>query len=277
MHTNKRFLSLLALLLAQPVTMGAFSVCNAPCAFVSAWYKAVTCRALSRSDCALVTRSAAVTIMAVPFCSLIYAAVSLHKLDVGLRKAIQEHKNEQVRHLVPRKMKINLGVLLWTALDNNNNEALKILLEHGAAPDTTLNILKGTPLCVAMKRNNFEAAHLLLDHGADPEGGSFYAYKNEAIAQKIQRKIEEKKQQAKTAYSPAERLGRRFKFYNPSLKYDPSKIDFSHLLREREEIAQIIQREQERLDRIFKSTPLPTNLFIPGLNKTKKEGTACNT
>lgn len=206
MNKKMRFLPLLliGLVMAQPsVAMAA-----TPCTFATAWEKALTGKMLSDSEVDMVGGSVVGSTFVVGSCLIIYAIRKTIKLHRDLKKGIQEHDNDLVSQRVVQVMQGSLSNYIWTALYNNNHEALKILLEHGAKPNQAHTFWNGTALCVALTRNDFESAHLLLDHGAlsrivNVRGISpmFYAYKNEEITQKMRSKIEEQEIKVANSYN----------------------------------------------------------------------------
>lgn len=57
---------------------------------------------------------------------------------------------------------------LIAALSSDRNDVLRLLLEHGANPNTQRGINDYTPLHMAVAQRNAHAILILLDHGADP-------------------------------------------------------------------------------------------------------------
>lgn len=191
-------LLLAGLFMAQPSFVSACT----PCEFAQAWRKALTCRARSYSEEGIINGSLTLVGVTVGIALCISAIKSMTQIYRDIRKGIEEHDNDLVQKIAARMMPSALGDYLWNALYNGNHEAMKILLERGAKPDTYL-WGHGTPLCVALTRDDFKAAHILLDHGADPLKSNHrgvrpidYAYKNEELAQKMRNKVEEQERRA---------------------------------------------------------------------------------
>ncbi len=63
--------------------------------------------------------------------------------------------------------KIKTGIPLHVAIDKENTECVKLLLEAGADPNATDNDAY-TPLYLAAREGNVECTKLLLEAGADP-------------------------------------------------------------------------------------------------------------
>ncbi len=206
MNKKMRFLPLLlaGLLITQP----SVAVAATPYTFATAWGKALTGKMLSTPEAAIVEYSVVGSAFVVGSYLIIYAIRKTVKLHLDLIEGIQEHDNGLVSQRVVQVVRGSLSDYIWTALYNNNHEALKFLLEKGAKPDQAYTIWNGSALCVALLRNDFESAHLLLDHGANPLISNsrgcrpmFYAYKNEEVAQKMRSKVEERENKMANYYN----------------------------------------------------------------------------
>ncbi|KAI1502604.1 ankyrin repeat-containing domain protein [Biscogniauxia marginata] len=58
--------------------------------------------------------------------------------------------------------------IIETAVQHNNTEALKWLLDHGVSPNDAAPDTKATPLTTAIRENKLELVELLLSRGANP-------------------------------------------------------------------------------------------------------------
>lgn len=203
MNKKMRFLplALVSLLAAQSSPIRGATLFGALGAVGTAWYKGVTCKALSPIENDICKVSLGVATVAVVMMPMISALRKLIKLHRDMKTAIQDHNQELVEQIATLIARESLGRYTWCALFNRNHEALKFMLERGANPHTPHMIsafFLEIPLNAALARDDFESAHLLLDYGANPAQFNtkgiapiHYAYKDEALAQKMRQKMEE--------------------------------------------------------------------------------------
>lgn len=96
------------------------------------------------------------------------------------REAIIAGNNQKLRTLIPAKVKINFidkysdSTLLITAVDNQQVEIVRFLLENKADPNP--KGLMRTPLTVAISKNNYEIFDLLLASKADVNLAGTFGY-----------------------------------------------------------------------------------------------------